>query len=112
MGVTPEQAATALTEAGVAAIGTNCSVGAEAMLPVVVRLRAATHLPLWVKPNAGMPELVDGKAVYRTTPNEFVAAVLPLVEAGAAFVGGCCGTSPAYVGALAAALRTTTANAG
>jgi len=103
MGVTPEQAATELVEAGADAIGTNCG-DAEAMLPICERLRAATSLPIWIKPNAGLPEIVACKAVYHITPEQFVTAALALVEAGASFIGGCCGTNPTFIRALCAAV--------
>ena len=65
MGVTPEQAARRMTEEGAAGVGANCGVGIAEYVPICRRLRAATPLPLWIKPNAGMPELVDGQPVYR-----------------------------------------------
>ena len=105
MGVTPEQAARELTEAGADAVGANCGSGTTAYVPLCRRLRAATHLPIWIKPNAGLPELVEGRTVWRTTPAEFAAQAAALVEAGAAFIGGCCGTTPDFVRALAQALR-------
>ncbi|HLY65880.1 MAG TPA: homocysteine S-methyltransferase family protein [Chloroflexota bacterium] len=104
--VTPEQAAAELANAGADAIGTNCGIGAEAMLPICVRLRAATALPVWIKPNAGLPDVVDGRAVYRTTPEQFATSALALVRSGAAFIGGCCGTDPHFIEALARAVRT------
>jgi len=100
MGATPEQVARELTEAGADAVGANCGSGIEAYVPVCRRLRSATHLPLWIKPNAGMPELIEGRTVWRMTPEEFAGQVPALVEAGAAFIGGCCGTSPAFVRAV------------
>ena len=105
MGVTPECAAAELEAAGVSAIGSNCGLGVEQMLPICRRLRAATGLPLWIKPNAGLPELVNGKAVYHTSPSEFADSALELVAAGAYFIGGCCGTGPAYIRALAGRLE-------
>jgi len=105
MGVSPAEAAEALAEAGASVIGANCGQGAAQMLEVVKQLKSATSLPVWVKPNAGMPELVDGAAVYRQTPEAFADEAMALVEAGAAFVGGCCGTSPDTVRALVARLR-------
>ncbi len=101
MGAKAEDCAAALEDAGADVVGCNCGSGAEYMLPAVVALRAATALPLWVKPNAGMPELVEGQAVYRQTPEEFVAQVRPLVDAGANIVGGCCGTGPDHIRKLA-----------
>lgn len=105
MGNTPEQAAEELAEAGASMIGSNCGRGAEQMLPICVRLKAATGLPIWMKPNAGLPVLVEGKAVYIATPEEFVRDVIALIDAGASFVGGCCGTSPEFIRALAGRLR-------
>jgi methionine synthase I (cobalamin-dependent) len=105
MGTTPEQAAEALTAAGADVIGANCGQGIAGYVSICRRLRAATDRPIWIKANAGLPELVDGQAVYRTTPAEFAAHVPALVEAGASFIGGCCGTTPDYIRAVAAALR-------
>jgi 5-methyltetrahydrofolate--homocysteine methyltransferase len=60
-------------------------------------MRSVTALPLWMKPNAGLPERVDGQTVYRTTAAEFVRFVPALVQAGANFVGGCCGTEQEFI---------------
>ncbi len=101
MGITPEQAAEALEKAGAWAVGANCGRGPADFYPVCNTFRAATSLPLWMKPNAGMPEMEDGKAVYRMTAQEFAAAARRLwEEAGATFIGGCCGTDPAFIEAL------------
>jgi len=64
------------------------------------KMKAHTALPIWIKGNAGLPEMVDGKAIYKTTPEEFVSYAQPLLEAGADFIGGCCGTSPDFIRAL------------
>lgn len=104
MGVTPEQAAAALAEAGADVIGANCGNGIAGYVPVCARLRAATHLPVWIKPNAGLPELEGGRVVYRTSPEEFARWVPDLVRAGASYIGGCCGTNPAFIRAARAAL--------
>ena len=63
-------------------------------------MKAATDRPIWIKANAGLPELVDGETVYRQTPAEFAAHVPQLVEAGADFIGGCCGTTPETIRAV------------
>lgn len=105
MGATPEQVAAALTAAGADVIGANCGLGMEGYIPVCARLRKATHLPIWIKPNAGLPELVDGRVTYRTTAALFAGRAGELRAAGADFIGGCCGTTPDFVRALAAALR-------
>lgn len=105
MGVTPEQAAEALTAAGADVIGANCGHGIAGYVPICRRLRAATDRPLWIKANAGTPEVDDGRTVWRTTPDEFARHGPALVAAGASFIGGCCGTGPAFIAALVRALR-------
>lgn len=97
MGAKAEDCASALEEAGADAVGCNCGGGITTFLPIVVALRANTSLPLWVKPNAGLPELVDGQVVYRQTPDEFGHHVPELLEAGANIIGGCCGSSPDHI---------------
>lgn len=100
MGVTPEQAAAALGEAGADIIGCNCGIGIDNYIVVTGRLRAATDKPIWVKANAGLPEIEDNKVVYRMKPDEFAGKVKLLIEAGANIVGGCCGTSPEFIAAI------------
>ena len=103
MGVSPEAAAEALSAIGVSAVGANCGQGPAEMLGVCRRFRAATALPLWMKPNAGLPRWESGgAATYATEPEEFARSAMALVEAGASFIGGCCGTSPEYIRSLAA----------
>jgi methionine synthase I (cobalamin-dependent) len=99
-GATPEQTAAALTEAGADVIGANCGQGIAGYVPVCLRLRASTDRPIWIKANAGLPLLVEGRVVYHTSPEEFAGHIPALVGAGASFVGGCCGTSPAYIRAV------------
>ena len=101
MGATPEQVATALVSEGVHGIGANCGVGAREYVAICKRLVAACHLPIWIKPNAGLPEILGGVAKYKTTPEEFAGAAKELANAGATFVGGCCGTSPDFIRVLA-----------
>jgi methionine synthase I (cobalamin-dependent) len=100
MGTTPEQAVRALIEAGADVLGANCGRGIDGFISICRRMRAATDLPLWIKPNAGLPEMVGGRAVYRTSPEQFAARVPDLIAAGAAFVGGCCGSTPAFIAAV------------
>jgi len=100
MGVTPTQAAEELTGFGADVIGANCGTGVEDYVSVCANLASATPLPIWIKPNAGLPELEDGKVVYRTTPAEFATHVPRLLAAGARFVGGCCGTNPGFIEAM------------
>ena len=105
MGVTPEQEVEALTAAGADVIGANCGNGIVPYIQLCRLLRGLTGRPLWIKPNAGLPELVQGRAVYRMSPEEFAAQARVLREAGATFVGGCCGTGPDFIRALCRALR-------
>jgi methionine synthase I (cobalamin-dependent) len=100
MGVTPEQAVEGLTEAGADAIGSNCGHGIAGFVAICRRLKAATSLPIWIKANAGLPQMKDGKTVYAQTPAEFASFVPELLEAGASFLGGCCGTSPEFIKAV------------
>lgn len=101
MGVTPEQAAEELSAAGADVIGANCGQGIEGYIPVCSRLRAATAKPIWIKPNAGLPQVVNGHAVYKMTPQEFSSYTQDLVKAGANFIGGCCGSSPEFIREIA-----------
>ncbi len=98
MGTTPEQAASGLVEAGADVIGANCGQGIAGFVPICARLKAAAQgRPVWIKGNAGLPVMVDGRATYATTPQEFAGYVPALVKAGANFIGGCCGTSPEFI---------------
>ncbi|MCU0844526.1 MAG: homocysteine S-methyltransferase family protein [Spirochaetes bacterium] len=97
MGNTPEHCAEALAAAGADAIGANCGQGIEGFIPVCKKLNAATALPLWMKPNAGLPEMVNGEVVYRTGAEEFARHVPALLENGACFLGGCCGTGAEFI---------------
>lgn len=89
---------------GIDAFGLNCSAGPEQMLPQLRRLREYARVPLIAKPNAGMPQIVDGKAVYNCTPEEFVALIPDMLRTGVAVFGGCCGTTAAHIAALRDAL--------
>jgi len=105
MGVTPEQAVEGLSEAGADIIGCNCGIGIDNYIKVAAKFRAATDMPIWVKANAGMPEVEDGKVVYRMQSDEFAEKVKDLITAGANIVGGCCGTSPAFIAAMCRTLK-------
>jgi 5-methyltetrahydrofolate--homocysteine methyltransferase len=105
MGNTPEQAVEVLAKVGVDGIGANCGQGIEGFIPICSRMRAVTDLPLWMKANAGLPERVDGQVIYRTTALDFAGHVPALIEAGANFVGGCCGTDRSFIGELKKTLK-------
>ncbi len=100
LGVTPPDAAKALTEAGADIIGCNCGAGVESAVFVVHMLRAETDVPIWAKPGAGIPEIVEGRAVYNQRPDEFAGYVPALIGSGANIVGGCCGTDPDFIRAV------------
>jgi methionine synthase I (cobalamin-dependent) len=102
MGAKAEDCASALEESGADAVGCNCGGGIATFLPIVVALRGNTSLPLWVKPNAGLPELVDNQVVYRQTPEEFGHYIPDLLQAGANIIGGCCGSSPDHIKRISA----------
>lgn len=101
MGIRPEQAAEELDKAGADIVGANCGSGIEEIIEVARRMRTATHLPLWCKPNAGVPELVDGRTVFKQTPEETARHVPALVQAGANIVGACCGSTPDHIRLIA-----------
>lgn len=99
---TDVQAAMVTMEAmGVTAFGLNCSSGSDTMLMHLQKLTEHTALPLIAKPNAGMPETVNGKTIYHCPPEEFIAHIGALSHAGVQIFGGCCGTTPAHIAALA-----------
>jgi methionine synthase I (cobalamin-dependent)/5,10-methylenetetrahydrofolate reductase len=108
-GVTAEQAAERLTEWGVDAIGCNCSEGPPTVLGAIQRMRKATTLPLAAMPNAGTPRAVEGRHMYMSSPEYMASFARKFVQAGATFIGGCCGTTPAHIRSMRAALRAMTA---
>jgi methionine synthase I (cobalamin-dependent) len=103
-GATPEHVAVEMAEAGASAIGANCGAGIEAFPALCRRLKQSSGLPVWIKPNAGLPEMSGGVAQYATSAEAFAAHVPALVEAGASFIGGCCGSNPDFVRAIAEVL--------
>jgi methionine synthase I (cobalamin-dependent) len=105
MGATPEAVAVAMVEAGADAVGANCGAGVEHVVPICRRMRAACDLPIWIKPNAGLPK-IEGSAIrYGTSAEFFASHYAALREAGAAFLGGCCGSTPDFIRALVRARR-------
>ena len=92
-GATPEQVVATVEPLGVDAVGANCSEGPEVMVPVIEAFARATRLPLWAKPNAGPP------GAY-LDPAAFASAARRLASAGATYLGGCCGTTPAHIRTL------------
>jgi 5-methyltetrahydrofolate--homocysteine methyltransferase len=105
MGVSPEQAVEALIAWGADAVGGNCGNGPDELLPVIARMHAADPDAILVaKSNAGMPELVDMRAVYRADPATMAAYAVQMRDAGARIVGACCGSSPDHLRAMHDAL--------
>jgi methionine synthase I (cobalamin-dependent) len=107
MGITPETAAEELTAVGADAIGANCGQGIESFAGICQRLHQSTPLPIWIKPNAGLPELTPEGTRYQSAPEAFTRHAPALLAAGASFLGGCCGTSPHFIRALGKVVRTT-----
>ncbi len=105
MGTDPVTAAIILEALQPLAIGANCSGGARELLPVIQQMSQHTRLYLSVEPNAGLPRLVDGKTVFPDTPEDMAEYALRLKEAGANLIGGCCGTTPLHIQAMARALK-------
>lgn len=96
-GVDIPTAVSRLTEAGADIIGANCGRGFEDMISIIHHMRTLTSKPLLAQANAGLPELVDGKNVYKETPEVIAPKAEQLLEEGADIVGGCCGTGPEHI---------------
>ncbi|MCL2838195.1 MAG: homocysteine S-methyltransferase family protein [Oscillospiraceae bacterium] len=102
MGVDIPSMAETLERAGADFIGINCSVGPVQMLTMAAELKKHTSLPIIIKPNAGLPTIVNGEAVYDVTPEEFAANMRKIIDdVGVSVVGGCCGTTPEFIEELA-----------
>lgn len=104
-GARPEAVAAAMVEAGADGVGANCGVGVESAVDICRRLRSACDLPIWIKPNAGLPSLSGGELRYSTSAQFFASHFAALRDAGADFIGACCGSNPEFVRALVAARR-------
>jgi methionine synthase I (cobalamin-dependent) len=105
MGVTPEQAFETLSSLNVVALGGNCGNGPEEIIEVINRMSTLNNgKPLVAKANAGIPELVQGKAVYRASPETMAEYAIKSYQAGARIIGGCCGSTPDHIKAIKGAL--------
>jgi len=100
MGVTPEAAVNEFARIGVDGVGANCGQGIEGYIAICRRMGEAADLPIWIKPNAGLPQIIDEETIFYTTAAEFVKFVPDLIEAGANFIGGCCGSDQSFVSAI------------
>lgn len=103
-GTDPKTAVIVLQSLGADAVGINCSTGPDKMTEQVTSMYEAAHVPILVKPNAGLPKLMDGKTVYDMEPEAFADAVKDLAQCGARIFGGCCGTTPAHIRRMKEAL--------
>ena len=104
-GTSPEVIAQRLEEWGADVVGLNCSVGPQAILSAIERMRSATSLKLSAQPNAGLPREVDGRTMYMCSPEYMAKYAKRLIQAGVKFIGGCCGTTPEHIKLIANAVR-------
>lgn len=104
-GVSIEAAVRIVVDAGADAVGTNCCRRIEGAAALCARMRATTDRPIWVKASAGLPALDGTRLVYPTSAARFAGEIPALIHAGAGFVGGCCGTTPAFIATIRSALR-------
>ena len=109
MGVGPAQAVEQLSKLGITAIGFNCGTlpmaGYVELTKAYAEALAGSDIALIAEPNAGQPELIDGKATYTLSPEDFADAMVKIKAAGAAIIGGCCGTTPGHIRALAEKIK-------
>ncbi len=99
-GNTPEGCMVVLQSLGADIVGINCSTGPEKMAEMVRQMKKYANVPILAKPNAGLPQMVDGETVYDMGPEEFASFGPMLMEAGASVLGGCCGTTPEHIARL------------
>jgi 5-methyltetrahydrofolate--homocysteine methyltransferase len=112
MGVKPARAAKAAAEAGADIIGANCGMGISNMIEITREMRAAVpNVPILIHANAGPPVVEGEKTVFKETPEHMANLVAELVQAGANIIGGCCGTTPAHITAMAKVARALPVNA-
>ena len=106
MGDTPQDLVRMAEANGASAVGANCGVGPDNYVKVAALLREATALPVWIKANAGLPKVdAGGNTTFPMGPAQFASCVPNLIEAGANFIGGCCGTTPEHIRAIRAAVE-------
>ncbi len=108
LGTDAVTAAVALSSWGVDALGVNCSLGPDELLPVVTEMLRYASVPVAVQPNAGLPVIENGETTYKITPEAFAASCAAFADRGVLLFGGCCGTTPAHIHALREMLQTKT----
>src|ERR1035437_4384695 len=112
MGLRPDRAAREAAAAGADIVGANCGNGIANMIQITKQMRAAApDVPILIHANAGSPVVEDGKTVFKETPDYMASCVRELVDAGANIIGGCCGTNPDHIRAMAMAVRSAPARA-
>lgn len=103
---TPPEVATTIVEAiGADIIGINCSLGPEQIEPLIKKIASVTNLPISCQPNAGMPQLINKQTVFPLSAEDMGPLMIPIAEAGASYLGGCCGTTPAHIQSIANAIK-------
>jgi methionine synthase I (cobalamin-dependent) len=105
MGNRVEECVSALEKAGASVVGANCTLAPDGMIKLLKAMRPETSLPILIQPNAGQPVLEDGKTVYSLEPEDFALGVREILEGGANAVGGCCGTTPEFIGQIASEIE-------
>jgi len=104
-GTEPEVFGRRMAEWGADVVGVNCSIGPAAMLTTLEKMASVTDVPLSAMPNGGLPKNVDGRLIYLSSPDYLAKFAQRFIEAGARVVGGCCGTTPEHIRAIAGAVR-------
>ena len=105
MGISPSDRFNPV-RSGAAVIGSNCGNGSRGMIDIVREIRSVnTEVPVLIQANAGLPVYKDGKTIFPESPEEMAASVPGLLEAGANIIGGCCGSTPAHIRAIAARVK-------
>jgi 5-methyltetrahydrofolate--homocysteine methyltransferase len=98
MGVSPEEMVTSMKEAGAHIVGSNCGNGIKDMIGIVKAIKAVDNeIPVMIQANAGIPEFIDGRTVFRESPEMMASYVPELIKAGVNIIGGCCGTTPDHI---------------
>jgi 5-methyltetrahydrofolate--homocysteine methyltransferase len=102
MGVSPEEMVISMKEAGAHIIGSNCGNGIEEMIGIVKAIRVTDkNIPVIIQANAGIPELIEGKTLFRESPQMMASFIPELIKAGVNIIGGCCGTTPDHIREMA-----------
>ena len=105
LGNEPANAAITLCGLGVDAVGVNCSLGPEQLIPIVEEFCRYSTVPVIVQANAGLPEIKDGKTVFNITPEEYCRHIEKILELGVCILGGCCGTTPEFIKKLSESFK-------